>query len=111
MLRIYPVILRLVQEVARVAPAIAAHDADLARQLRRALASVPLNTGEGMYSQGAIRTSRYHTAAGSAREVLSCLEVAVAFGYLKEVPPEVLALLNRVIGTLVRLVKPACGAG
>ena len=42
-------------------------DSDLARQLRRASASVALDTAEGMYSRGKKRQARYHNALGSAR--------------------------------------------
>src|SRR5207247_7641701 len=79
-------------------------DSDLARQLRRAAASIALNLGEGMYSRGRGRQARYHTALGSARETLSCLEVAHALGYVASLDAAVVAELHRVIGTLVRLV-------
>jgi hypothetical protein len=36
--------------------------------------------GEGSYSRGLNKKSRFHTALGSARETLACLETAVAFG-------------------------------
>jgi hypothetical protein len=39
-----------------------------------------------------------------ARETLGCLEVAQALGYLASVDAAVAVRLNRVIGTLVRLV-------
>ena len=80
-------------------------DRDLGRQLRRASSSVALNLAEGMYSQGAIRTARYHTALGSMRESLSCLEVARAFGYVREWDQSMAAIINRIVGTLVRLVE------
>ena len=38
------------------------------------------------------------------REVLSCLEVARAFGYVPALDPGRVARLNRIIGALVRLV-------
>jgi len=47
-LNIYPVALQLAREVARLLPAIAAVDPDLARQLRRAVTSVALNLGEAI---------------------------------------------------------------
>jgi hypothetical protein len=48
---------------------------------------------------------RYLTALGSARETLSCLEVADALGYADLCAGTVaVARLNRVIGGLVRLV-------
>ena len=51
--------------------------------MRRAMQSAALNTSEGMYSRGRNRKVRYHTALGSTREVLSVLEVAAVFGYLR----------------------------
>jgi four helix bundle protein len=78
-------------------------DIDLARQLRRAASSVVLNLAEGSGSFGRIRTQRNRTALGSARETMSCLRVAEAFGYTEPMPGTLLAALNRVIGTLVRV--------
>jgi tRNA U55 pseudouridine synthase TruB len=42
----------------------------------------------------------------SAREALSCWETAQALGWVGTLDPEVTALFNRVIGTLVRLSQP-----
>lgn len=106
MLDIYPITLEMVRDAAQVAAGLERHDSDLARQLRRAAASVPLNVAEGMYSRGKLRAARYHTALGSARETLACLEVAEAMGYLTKVNDDVTARMNRVIATLVRLVRP-----
>jgi hypothetical protein len=50
-----------------------------------------------------VRTVRYRTALGSARETLACLRVAESFGYVPAVPPGVLDSMNRVVGTLVRV--------
>jgi hypothetical protein len=57
-----------------------------------------------MYSRGALRAARYHTALGSAREVLACLETARAWGYVAQLDEALVADLNRIVGTLVRLV-------
>ncbi len=62
---------------------------------------------EGSGSEGETRRQRYLNALGSARETLSCLEVADALGYAEigaggGAAP--LAGLNRVIGGLVRLI-------
>jgi four helix bundle protein len=84
MLRIYPVVLEVLKELQPVLRRIEGRDSDLGRQLRRCSASIALNLGEGMYSRGRNRQVRYHTALGSARETLSCLEVAVVFGYVVE---------------------------
>jgi four helix bundle protein len=103
MLRIYPVVLELLKALQPTLRKIESKDRDLARQLRRCSASVALNLAEGMYSRGGNRNARYHSALGSARETLACLEVAAAFGYVAQ-DAELLAQLNRVVGTLVRLV-------
>ena len=50
-----------------------------------------------------MRTQRYRTALGSAREAMACLHVAERFGYVEAVPASLLALMNRVVGTLVRV--------
>lgn len=105
MLRIYPVILDVVAGLRAPLAQIERRDTDLGRQLRRASASVALNTCEGMYSRGKNRQARYHNALGSARESLACLEVAVAFGYVGAVDGELRRKFDAVIGTLVRLVE------
>ena len=106
-LRIYPVILELVREVRRrYLPLIEAADSDLARQLKRALGSMALNCGEGMYSLGKNRRVRYSNSVASTREVLSCLEFAQAMDYIPDIDEALKALFDHVIGTLVNLVKP-----
>ena len=104
MLRIYPVLLQLVRQVRPLVHELERRDPDLARQCRRALASAPLNVAEGSYARGKNRPARYHTALGSLREALACLEVAAALGYLPDVDPELRARFDHVLGTLVRLV-------
>jgi len=47
---------------------------------------------------------RYHSALGSARETLSCLEVAAAFGYADEVGAEMRNRFDTILGTLMKLV-------
>ena len=104
MLRIYGVLLDLVKELRPVIGELERRDTDLARQCRRALASAPLNVAEGSYSRGKNRGARYHNALGSLREVLACLEVAAALGYVAEVNPVLRARFDHVLGTLVVLV-------
>ena len=103
MLRIYDEMLDTVREMRGMIAAIERRDSDLGRQLRRAASSVVLNVAEGSGSFGGMRTARYRTALGSARETLACLRVAEAFGYVETMPEAVTGRMNRVIGTLVRV--------
>jgi four helix bundle protein len=105
MLTIYPVILQTISDLRPSLGRIERHDRDLGRQMRRAASSIALGVAEGMYSRGRNRAARYHTALGSARETMACLEVAVAMGYLDIADPKVLDALARIVGTLVRLVQ------
>ena len=106
MLRIYTVILNMVEDAADIAERIERRDRDLARQMRRAAASTALNTAEGMGNTGGHKRERYQTALGSAREVMACTDVARRMRYMREVDPAVLDRMDHVIGTLVRLVHP-----
>src|SRR5579863_1242610 len=103
MLRIYDDMLEVVRGMRKSIAAIDKRDPDLARQLRRAASSVVLNLAEGSGSFGRVRTVRYRTALGSARETLACLRVAEAFGYVATMPDPLLDTMNRVVGTLVRV--------
>jgi four helix bundle protein len=105
-LNIYPVVIEFVAGLRPLLAQIERKDRDLGKQLRRAAASVALNLGEGMYSRGELRAARYHTALGSMRECHSCLEVAEAFGYVRALNEVMLERVNRITGTLVRLVEP-----
>ena len=86
MLRIHDDMLDVIRSMRGALGAIDKRDADLARQLRRAASSVVLNLAEGSGSFGRVRTVRYRTALGSARETLACLQTAEAFGYARRVP-------------------------
>ena len=105
-LRIYAVVLELFRKLSPYLPALRARSSALGDQLERALISVPLNLAEGAYSRGKNRQARYQSAAASAREALACFETAEALGWVQPLPPEIGALFERVIGTLVRLVEP-----
>ena len=62
---------------------VAKGDPDLARQLRRAVASVPLNLAEGSRRAGMDRIHHYRIAAGSEEEAMSALALARAWGHLE----------------------------
>lgn len=82
MLQIYPVVLELVRRVGKLVPGMRVRSTELADQCERALISIPLNVAEGAYSWGKNQQARFHTAAGSAREALACLETAEALGWM-----------------------------
>jgi four helix bundle protein len=105
-LEIYPVILDLVRKLTPVVRAIRGRSPALAEQMERALTSVPLNVAEGAYSRGRNRSARYQTAAASAREVLACMETAEAMGFIAQPAEGTLDQLDRIIATLVRLMRP-----
>ena len=105
MLRIHDVMLDAITTMRPMISAIEHRDRDLASQLRRAASSVVLNLAEGSGSAGGVRTARYRTALGSARETGACLDVAVALGYVEGVDAELLTRLDRVRAMLARLVR------
>jgi four helix bundle protein len=105
-LKVYAVVLELVRRLAPHLSVLKARSSNLGDQFERALTAVPLNVAEGAYNRGKNRQLRYQTALASAREALSCWETAQALGWVEMLDPEVSALFNRVIGTLVRLSQP-----
>lgn len=97
----------LAQALGRVLPAIGQHDRHLADQLRRAGTSVPSCLSEGAQRQGRDRLQLYRISGGSAAEVHTQLQLAVAWGYLDSASAEpVLALADRVVAITWRLVHP-----
>jgi four helix bundle protein len=105
-LKIYAVVLDLIRRLSPYLPVLRARSATLGDQLERALLSTSLNLAEGAYSRGKNRFAHYQSAAASAREVLACFEAAEALGWIQPLEPELQALFQRVIGTLVRLALP-----
>jgi four helix bundle protein len=105
MLRIYPFILETLERLYPVLTVIERRDRDLGRQLRRASESIALNVHEGMYSRGRNRAARYHTALGSAGEVLACIQVAQCFRAAPNIDAALIDALQRIVATLVKLVE------
>jgi four helix bundle protein len=106
MLRIYPVMLEWLKRLAPLIAQIARFDSDLAKQLRRASASVILNTGEGMYSRGGHRTNAYGVALREMGESYAALQAAQIHGYIKALEPQFDVQCQRILGTLVKLALP-----
>ena len=104
-LRIYGVIIETVGMLRGEMEAIGRRDVDLERQMRRAASSMALNTSEGSYSRGRNAQQRIHTALGSARETLACIEVGVALGYVPGVRDEVRERMRQILGTLTKLTR------
>ena len=105
MLKIYDDSLAMLERLNINIAAIERHDTDLARQLRRAAASVTLNIAEGSYARGRNRSALYNVALGSAKEVRACLDVARAFGYVPAVDESIAAKLNVICAVLYRLTR------
>ena len=105
MLIIYVVCIEIGREVRPVAERIARFDRDLARQLKKSSASVALNVAEVSGTRGGRRRNTHDIALGEAREARACLHVAEAAGYVPSIAPELLDKLDRVIATLVELVR------
>jgi four helix bundle protein len=104
MLRIVDDIVSTVGNVHGLCRDIGRQDADLSRQLKRAVNSVGLNAAEGLHARGGNRTVRIESAMNSAREVIMGLRIAGAAGYLDDerVAKEVDAL-DRIVATLWKL--------
>lgn len=76
-LDIYKVALELVAFVRPFIARIASADPDLARQLKRALPSVPQNIAEGLRRTGRDRAHLLTVALGSTDEVRTIIDVAL----------------------------------
>ena len=100
MLRVHQTALELVGQVMPLLERIARRDADLARQGRRAVTSVPLNVAEGSDQVGKRRVLHYRIALGSARETWSVVQCAMAAKYIDAPSNELTNAFNTVIGTL-----------
>ncbi|HEV3189811.1 MAG TPA: four helix bundle protein [Polyangiaceae bacterium] len=105
MLRIYSTVIEVLRLLRPVIAEIEKHDRDLARQLRRASASIALNVAEASGCHGGTRTERYRNALGSARETGACLDVADALGYVSRIDAALLDRLDQVRATLVKIVR------
>jgi four helix bundle protein len=82
MLIAYQVAVELVHELRPIVAELRKHDANLADQLQRCATSTLLNLGEGQRRQKGNKQRAYEIAHGEAREVLACLDCALAWGWI-----------------------------
>ena len=82
----YDLALDLIRALRPTLAVIRRHDPRLARQLRDALSSTPLNVAEANGRFGGDRLYHFRVALGSLRETGACLDVAVAHGWLDHAP-------------------------
>ena len=95
----YDVSIELIRELRVVVPKVRMHDADLAKQMRRAATSIALGLGEGRKRIGQDRTHLFRIAEGSAGEIESALDAAIAWGYINE-QTQARALVTRLLRLL-----------
>jgi len=82
----YQLALELIRVLGPLRQRLAREDRDLASQLRRASASVPLNLAEAMRRTGADRAHLLTVALGSTAEVGAIVDVAEALGVAQGAP-------------------------
>ena len=98
------VALELARALGRVLERVQRCDRDMAGQLRRAGASVPSCLSEGAQRTGKDRFHLYRTSAGSAAEIRTQVQLALAWGYLDaETVAPIEALADRVVAITWRL--------
>ncbi len=81
MLVAYSVALDLIRQLRPIVEQIKMHDAHLADQLRRAATNTLANLAEGQRRVAGNKRRAYENAHGEAREMLGCLDCALAWGY------------------------------
>ena len=93
-----------VRRLGPVVAAVARHDGDLARQMRRAASSIVLNIAEAQGARDGNGRQRLRTALGSAHETRSAVELAITWGFTKP-DAELVDALDRIAATLHELAR------
>ena len=100
----YDVALEIIRALRPLVPQIKTKDAALAKQIRDAGSSIPLNVNEGWRRLGKDRLYHYSVAAGSAGEVSAALDTATGWGYIEDAAnTHTQELLDRELAMLYRL--------
>ena len=81
MLIAYEVALEVIRKLRPVVAQIKMHDAHLADQLKRAATNTVANLAEGQRRKAGNKRRAYENAHGEAREMLGCLDCALAWGW------------------------------
>jgi four helix bundle protein len=98
------VALEIIRELAPIVERIRRRDTGLAKQIKEAGSSLPLNVAEASRRKGGDRRYHFTVAAGSADEVRVALLAAEAWGYIAMCElGSVLTLLDRELAMLSRL--------
>ena len=77
----YQVALEVIRKLRPIVEQIKVHDAHLADQLKRSATSTVANLAEGQRRQGGNKRRAYEIANGEAREMVGCLDAALAWGW------------------------------
>ena len=98
--------IQLIELLCPVMPRIKQRDKSLADQLSRAASSIALNLGEAELSDPGNRKARLFSAAGSANETLTALQVAVAWRHLPAREADAaMRLVRRIVAILWRMTR------
>jgi four helix bundle protein len=81
MLVAYQVALEVIRKLRPIVDQIKMHDAHLADQLKRAATNTVANLAEGQRRMAGNKRRAYENASGEAREMLGCLDCALAWGW------------------------------
>jgi four helix bundle protein len=105
MLIAYSVALDLIRVLRPIVEQIRRFDSNLADQLRRAATSTVANLAEGQRREAGNKRRAYEIAHGEAREVLGCLDLANAWGFVVD-DRDARAQLDRLLALCWRLTHP-----
>ena len=99
--------LELAAALGKLLPHIQKHDRDMVGQLKRAGTSAPACLSEGAQRAGKDRLQMYRTSGGSAAEIRTHVQVAIAWGYVTtEAAADTLNLADRLVAMTWRLCHP-----
>ena len=102
MLVAYQVALEVITQLRPIIKKVKQHDAHLADQLRRAATNTVANLAEGQRRVAGNKRRAYENAHGEAREMLGCLDCALAWGYVVD-DAQVRITLDRLLALCWRL--------